>query len=233
MSLISVLQTALDAIEYMAKQNEGKPISEQPAPIPETPKGVMTMSKEGKIELANYEALANTCYYDSVREKTVSIGLTKSDIPDIGEWAWDKFLSDEQAVRLYTDKLEHYISAVRHELRVKVKQHEFDALVSITYNIGTGNLETDKGGMAGSTFIDLVNAKADPKYVVNAMAQWNKGTIKGKRVVIKGLVNRRAKERELYLSGKYLNDGSVGRIVVSPTTHQPKYSGRVKIAQYI
>jgi lysozyme len=230
MSLLNIIELAWDAINQVADKHvetKLKELQEKPAATGEP--GDMQMSKEGLIELANYEAMSNTCYYDSVRVKTVSIGLTVSDIRDINSWPWDKFLSDEQCVKLYVDKLQKYVDAVNSEVKVPLKQHEFDALVSITYNIGTGNLKTNKGGMAGSTFIDRVNAQESPQRIVAAMAAWNKA---GGRV-LNGLINRRAKEADLYLTGNYKNNGTVGRIIVNPTSHLPKYSGRVNIAQYI
>lgn len=232
MSLLSIIECAWGLVQdYADKQQDVINLGFK-VPAPKS-SGRMEMSRSGLIELADYEGLANTPYLDSVGVKTVSIGLTKSDIKDLDKWPWTRHLTDEQAVSLYTQKVQHYVDAVRGELRVDVKQHEFDALVSITYNIGTGNTKKDIGGMAGSTFIDLVNDGAPPERIVKAMAAWNKGTIKRRRVVIKGLVNRRAKEADLYLTGRYKNNGTVARILVNPNTHLPKYSGRVNIENYI
>jgi lysozyme len=232
MSLFNILELAWSAIQYATEnQTPEQPLIVAPPQKPVAKPGIghMQMSKAGIIELGDYEALSNTCYYDSVRVKTVSIGLTRSDIKDIDKWPWDKFLTDEQAVKLYVQKLQHYVDAVNSELKVEVEQHQFDALVSITYNIGTGDLIRNRGGLAGSTFIDRVNNRESPQRVVEAMARWNKA---GGRV-LKGLINRRAKEARLYRDGYYQNNGTVGRIVVNPHTHLPKYSGRVNIEQYI
>lgn len=230
MSLINIIQFAYDAIDHYAdKHIENLKKESVVVADPLVVEGDMRISKAGAIELGNYEGLANTPYLCPANVKTVSLGLTKTDIKDLPLWPWNKFLTDEQAVKLYIQKVQHYVDAVNSEVFVPLKQHEFDALVSITYNIGTGNLKTDKGGMAGSTFIDLVNAKADPKRIVAAMKLWNRADGR----VLKGLVSRRKAEADLYLTGRYKNNGTVARIAVNPNTHRPIYKGRVNIEPYI
>lgn len=184
----------------------------------------MKIGKNGLIELANYEALSNTVYLDSVGVRTIGIGMTSSEIPDIKQWSWERRLENDQCVRMFEDSLVRYENAVIKAINpgVMITQAQFDALVSITYNIGTG-------GMAGSTFMKRVNSGARPEDVAAAMQSWNKG---GGRV-IKGLVNRRAAEGKVYLTGKYTNDGTVTHIEVNPKNHQPIYKGRVDIRPYI
>ncbi len=177
----------------------------------------MDISKEGLAELAAYEAIILKPYLDSVGVKTVGVGSTKSDIPDIALWAWDREITIKEAIDIYKKGLKKYVDAVNAALKVPVKQHEFDALVSITYNIGTG-------GMRGSTFMKLVNSKASPAQIVSAMQRFNRA---GGRV-LKGLVNRRKAESELYLTGKYAHNGKVSVVPVS-ASHQPIYKNAKSI----
>lgn len=183
----------------------------------------MKMSKNGLIELANYEALANTKYIDSGGVQTIGIGMTVSEIPDIKQWSWDKRLENDQCVRMYQESLVKYENAVIKAINpgVMLTQAQFDALVSITYNIGTG-------GMAGSTFMRRLNAGSSDADVVAAMQSWNKDNGK----VVKGLVNRRAAEGKVFMTGKYTNDGTVTQIIVN-SSHKPIYKGRVDIRPYI
>lgn len=182
----------------------------------------MRTSKEGLIELANYEALSHTLYLCTSNVRTIGIGMTISEIKDINKWSWTRSITTEQACTMFKNSVVRYENAVKKALQVPVTQAQFDVLVSITYNIGTG-------GMKGSTFMRRINAKAPAKDVVAAMKSWNKG---GGRVV-QGLVNRRNKEGALYLTGKYENNGTVGLIKVNPTTHRPIYSGRINISKFI
>ncbi len=183
----------------------------------------MKTSKQGLIELANYEALSNTLYLDSGGVRTIGIGMTVSEIPDIREWSWDRRIETDECVRMYQRSLIKYENAVNKAIKpgIEITQAQFDALVSITYNIGTG-------GMAGSTFMKRVNAGASPSSVVAAMQAWNKDNGR----TIRGLVNRRAAEGRVYMTGKYTNDGTVQHIIVN-SAHKPVYKGRINIEEYI
>lgn len=83
-------------------------------------------------------------------------------------------------------------AAVRRRVKVELTQHEFDALVSFTYNCGEGNL-------AKSSLLRKVNAK-DFDGAVGEFAKWNRG---GGRVLA-GLTRRRAAEAKLFATGDHL-----------------------------
>ncbi|MTK53601.1 lysozyme [Paludibacter sp.] len=70
-----------------------------------------------------------------------------------------------------------------------INQHQFDALVSFAYNVGTGALK-------GSTLLKKVNVNpADP----TIRGEFNKW-VNGGGKVLPGLVKRRAAEADLYFS---------------------------------
>lgn len=181
----------------------------------------MEISKNGLIELANYEALSHTKYLDSVGVETIGIGMTRSEIPDLHSWSWDRELSTKECVDLFVEAIKKYEDAVNDVLEVDVSQNQFDALVSITYNIGIG-------GMKGSTFMKRLNAGYPPESIVTAMESWNKGG----GHIIKGLTNRRAAEGKIFISGDYTNDGTVGLIKVN-SEHKEIDSGRINIGEYL
>ena len=164
----------------------------------------MNLSKEGLAELASFECICLKPYLDSGGEKTVGIGATRSDIPDLAMWSWDREISIEQAVELYKKGLQKYVAAVNKAItKLEVSQTLFDALVSICFNIGVS-------GMAKSTFIKKVNADAPLREIVAAMAMWNKDNGK----VVQGLINRRKKEADLILTGEYSSGGKVPLVPV-------------------
>lgn len=71
----------------------------------------------------------------------------------------------------------------------KINQHQFDALVSFAYNVGTGALK-------GSTLLKKVNVNpVDP----TIRAEFNKW-VNGGGKVLPGLIKRRAAEADLYFS---------------------------------
>jgi lysozyme len=170
------------------------------------------MSTEGMVFLAGVEGMALTKYLDSVNVHTISVGVTKSDIPDLDSWPWTKELTIKEAMDYFDKALTKYVNAVNKALRVPVRQHQFDALVSICFNIGTS-------GMANSTFMKRINAKASDSSIRSAMMSW----VKAGGKTLPGLVTRRTKEANLYLYGDYGN-GKVNLFPVDPKSHRPIYS---------
>lgn len=78
-------------------------------------------------------------------------------------------------------------AAVRTWVRCPLQQHEFDALVSFTFNVGSGALST-------STLARRVNAAAAPDAIEEAFMMWNKPP---------QIIGRRRAEAELFLRGNY------------------------------
>lgn len=182
----------------------------------------MDMSKNGYAFTAAREGLALKPYIDSGGVKTVGLGSTQSDIWDLDRWAWDREITIEKAVEIYKEGMKKYISGVNRALtRLTIPQNQFDALVSITYNIGVG-------GMTGSTFMKYVNAGRPVKDIVKAVKMWNKDNGK----VVQGLVNRRQQECDLFENGIYAGSGFCDLIEVDKN-HKPHYNKRIRIIDYL
>ncbi|MCK1065062.1 lysozyme [Pluralibacter gergoviae] len=92
------------------------------------------------------------------------------------------------ADRLLRTGIVSYDQAVSKMLKVKVTQNQYDALVSLAYNIGTRALST-------STLMKKLNA-GDYSGAADEFLRWNKSGGK----VMPGLTNRRKAEREVFLS---------------------------------
>lgn len=71
-------------------------------------------------------------------------------------------------------------------VKVPLNQNQYDALVSLTFNIGRGNLMM-------STLLRMLNA-GDYENAAHQFARWNKQSGK----ILNGLVARRAVEQELF-----------------------------------
>jgi lysozyme len=82
-------------------------------------------------------------------------------------------------------------AAVRRRVKVEMTQHQFDALVSFTYNCGEGNL-------VKSSLLRKVNA-GDFEGAAGEFVKWNRG---GGRV-LNGLTRRRAAEAALFRDGNH------------------------------
>ncbi len=139
----------------------------------------LTLSGAGLIGIATHEDWRDTAYLP-----------TKDDVPTIGFGSTkdvklgDRITVTRGLVRLKEDATEAE-KAVRKCAPVPMFQHEFDAWVSFTFNVGSG-------AFCSSTAAKLLNAG---KYA-EACAQMDRWVHQGKNV-LPGLVKRRAEERTL------------------------------------
>lgn len=139
----------------------------------------LTLSGAGLIGIATHEDWRDTAYLP-----------TKDDVPTIGFGSTkdvklgDRITVTRGLVRLKEDATEAE-KAVRKCAPVPMFQHEFDAWVSFTFNVGSG-------AFCSSTAAKLLNAG---KYA-EACAQMDRWVYQGKNV-LPGLVKRRAEERTL------------------------------------
>jgi lysozyme len=92
-----------------------------------------------------------------------------------------------QGTKLLEKQLEQYELAVDAAVHVAINQNQFDAMVSLCYNIGAGNFSK-------STLVKLLNAGNSTK-AAQEFLRWNK--VKGKPIL--GLLRRREEEMRLFL----------------------------------
>ena len=153
----------------------------------------MTISEKGQQIIKNFEGLRLNAYRDSAGVWTIGYGSTryhdgKSVKPG------DKLASETQASALFSNTLAYYEDAVNHLVKVPLNQHQFDALVSFTYNLGTGALQE-------STLLRKLNAN-DYSGAADQFLLWDKITdsLTGQKKVLDLLTQRRREERALFLS---------------------------------
>ena len=75
-------------------------------------------------------------------------------------------------------------------VKIKLKQNEFDALVSFTFNVGTYHFSE-------STMLKKLNTNAPKSTIAAEFGRW----VYVKDKVLAGLVRRREAERDLFLKG--------------------------------
>lgn len=151
------------------------------------------LSKSGIEALTKYEGLRLKVYKDQAGYETIGYGhklglLEKNGTLFIrGSWVdYRNGITAAQAMTLFKQDVSKFESAVSRLVTVPINQNQFDALVSLVYNIG-------EGAFTNSTALKRLNA-GDYQGVGEAIKMWNKVTIKGRKVVSNGLVNRRAQE---------------------------------------
>lgn len=99
----------------------------------------------------------------------------------------DPAITKEKAEELLRFIITPFEKAVDSFCRDDINQNQFDALVSIAYNIGVGNLQK-------STLIKKVNLNPSDPTIKAEFAKWNKAAGK----ILLGLTKRRAAESNLY-----------------------------------
>ena len=146
----------------------------------------MKLSDNGYNFISSMEGVRTKAYKDSVGIWTVGIGFITVDGQKVNE---NTTLTTEQIKIQFTKQIATYENAVNNSVTSQINQNQFDALVSFTFNLGTGSLKS-------STLLKKVNVNpADPS-ITTEFSKWNKA---GGRV-IDGLTKRRAAEAKLYFS---------------------------------
>lgn len=104
----------------------------------------------------------------------------------------DKAITKEEAHQLLVNSLvKTFEPQVDKAVVNEINDNQFSALVSFTYNMGIGNLES-------STLLKKVNA-GDYLGASKEFKRWNKARVKGILQVLAGLTSRRKDETELFV----------------------------------
>jgi lysozyme len=143
----------------------------------------MKCSEKGIAFIKAREACKLTAYRDGGGVWTIGVGHTGKAVHQ-GQTI-TQFEADEL---LRMDLDDHDISRL---LKVETKQHEYDAMTSLAFNIGMERFR-------GSTVLKRHNL-GNHVGAANAFPLWRYDNGK----VIAGLVRRRELERKLYLEGIY------------------------------
>lgn len=140
----------------------------------------MKTSERGIEFIKKWESLLLEAYQDTGGTWTIGWGHTKS--VKKGDRI-TRFMAEEY---LRSDLLTCE-RAVETLVQVQLSQHQFDALVSFTFNLGPGSLKS-------STLLKVINENpADPE-IARQFRRW----VYCKGVVLPGLVSRRSEEAKMY-----------------------------------
>ena len=144
----------------------------------------MKTSQEGIDLIKHFEGCELESYRCSANVLTIGYGTTKNVVEGMK-------ITQNQAEEMLMKDLEEFAEYVEDLIDVKLDQHQFDALVAWTYNLGPTNLKT-------STLRKVLNKGAYDD-VPEQMKRWNKAGGQ----VLKGLVRRRAAEALLFEGKKW------------------------------
>lgn len=126
-----------------------------------------------------FEGLKLVPYQDVAGVWTNGYGNTHNVVPGVA-------ITLEQADADLRRNIQFAVDAVNKEVEIELSQSEFDAVVDLVYNIGTGAFHT-------STLLRLLNS-SDLHHAADEFARWDKAG--GKHIA--GLLRRRLAEQALF-----------------------------------
>lgn len=147
----------------------------------------MKTSQQGIDFIKQFEGFRAKAYRCPAGVPTIGYGSTRY-ADGTAVTLRDPAITEATGIELLRDTLTTYEKAVVKAVKVQLEQYEFDALVSLCYNIGVGNL-------ASSTLVRLLNAGESREIVAGQFLRWNKAN----SVIISGLTRRREGERAMFL----------------------------------
>lgn len=147
----------------------------------------MELSQKGKDLIMQFEGCKLEAYQDSVGIWTIGYGNTFYE--DGTPVKKGDIITHNRAIELFNLIVKKFEVSVDELVISNVNQNQFDAMVSLAYNIGLGNFKT-------SSLLKMVNKSPNDTAIYLQFLRWNKA--KGK--VLEGLTRRRMAESNLYKS---------------------------------
>ncbi|MFW8199585.1 lysozyme [Klebsiella pneumoniae] len=144
----------------------------------------MKLSQRGIDLIKQFEGYSSKAYPDPATGGapwTIGYGTTKGVKPGM-------VVTAQQAEKMLRDDVAKFESGVSSLITAPTTQGQFDAMVSLAYNIGLGNF-------GKSTLLKKHNARCYT-CAADQFRVWNRANGK----VMNGLTKRRAAERQVYMS---------------------------------
>jgi lysozyme len=145
----------------------------------------MKASKECLKMLAHHEGVRQKPYKCPAGLWTVGVGHLIGDgktLPD----SWNKTFTLDEVYDILAKDVARFERGVSKYITIALRQNEFDALVSFSFNLGLGVLQR-------STLRQALN-RGDKEGAITSLLKYNKAGGK----VLKGLDNRRKDEAALF-----------------------------------
>lgn len=149
------------------------------------------VSRKGLDHIIREEGMIPYAYNDPAGHATFGVGhlIHHGPVTEQDKRVWgskERPSSRQRVMDVLDSDLDRFEKVVREVVKVRLKQHEFDALLSLAFNIGTN-------GFAESSVVKHLNM-GHKKAAADAFLNWSKPAM---------LRPRRERERNLFLTGKY------------------------------
>lgn len=178
------------------------------------------VSKQCVDFVKSFEGFSATPYYDEVGVKTLGYGMTGSEIEGLN------YVTEAQAASMLEDLLNNkYAAPIKANLDskgVQLNQNQFDALVSMAYNIGVG-------GLLGSTlYRNICNGVRAISTITANFISWSRAG--GQQ--LPGLLRRRQQEAAMFFgTGKTIDTNSTNDTLIE-NVKNPTRIQLIKALQY-
>ena len=146
----------------------------------------MKISAEGIELIRHFEGVRNRPYRCSAGLWTVGVGHLIGDGKSLPK-AWNRLFSEKEINELLTRDIVRFERGVRMYIKVPLRQSEFDALCSFSFNLGLGTLQR-------STLRQKIN-RGDKKGAAENLLRYCYAGGK----VVRGLQIRREAEYKLFM----------------------------------
>lgn len=146
----------------------------------------MKIGNKGISLIKEFECLRLRAYDDGIGVWTIGIGTIR--YPNGKRVQKGDVITEAQAEEYLKHDLNNFEKTINEVVKVPLTQNQYDAIVSLTYNIGAA-------AFSRSTLLKRLNNK-DYKGAADQFLAWNKAGGK----VLRGLIRRREAERALFLS---------------------------------
>lgn len=172
---------------------------------------VAAVSAAGLLFIGNWEGKRNAPYKDIAGIWTVCYGSTGAHVLEGGR------RTDEQCVTLLQEDAQRFVDAVNRCTPAPKNQNQFDAMTSLSFNIGTS-------AYCGSTFARKFNECGE--CAEDQFVRWSYARVNGQSVRVQGLLNRRLAERILFLTPVKAIPEPVGGEVFVPMSVETQGQGK-------
>lgn len=152
-------------------------------------KSSLVLSKAIVNFVADYEDFSPVAYLPTPNDVlTIGFGHTRNVKPGM-------VITREQAKELLLDELFEFAADVKRLVKVPLTQNQFDAIVSLVYNVGTTSFRNSRSlkRLNSGDYTEFVNGAFHPQH----------GWVKQKGKILKGLQRRRADEARIFKENVY------------------------------
>lgn len=182
----------VDSVKTETPTPSAKPVEEASAAKGQTSAGnaTLTLSENGLNFIILREGFRDHPYNDSKGHATIGYGhlLHRGPVTAADRQQYSQPLSKAAAREILSQDIERFATVIRQEVRVPLNQHQFDALVSFTFNVGNS-------AFRNSTLLKELNNGHYEK-IAYEMGRWTDHGNKGK-------ITRREWEGKIFNNGEY------------------------------